>query len=188
MARLTQEFVEALSDPHVKWMYLCRLHFDSGVLAFTSLARNYVYDGVTYQGFGTLGSVSQLSENSNLDPATYKIQLAGINTATLQAVLNEPYLGRKAICYLGALDENDKLICDPAIYFEGSMDQPTCEHSATGYIEVVIKDESADWARPVIERYTDQDQQARYPGDKGFEFVTSIPGKEIVWPASSFFD
>jgi hypothetical protein len=68
------------------------------------------------------------------------------------------------------------------------MDQPTCEHGKTGMIEVTVTDESADWTRVRSERYTDQDQQAVYPGDKGFEFVSSIASKEVIWPASTFFD
>jgi hypothetical protein len=80
------------------------------------------------------------------------------------------------------------VLYEPLVYFKGKMDLLSCEHGATGSITVTIRDNLADWARPRIERYTDQDQQARYPGDKGFEYVTAIADKEIIWPASSFYD
>jgi hypothetical protein len=32
------------------------------------------------------------------------------------------------------------------------------------------------------------DQQARYPGDKGFEFVGQIADKKIIWPNGEFFE
>lgn len=188
MSRLSADFIREARKPTSKWAFLCSLHFDSGTLGFTSLVRNINHGGQTYIGFGNLGKVSDLKENSKLDSANYSVELSGVNTALMQAVLNENYLGRPAKCLLVLLDENDQILYEPLVYFKGKMDLLSCEHGATGRITVSIRDNLADWARPRIERYTDQEQQSRYPGDRGFEYVTSIASKEIVWPASSFYD
>lgn len=188
MSRLSADFVREARKPTSKWAFLCSLHFDTGVLAFTSMVRNITYNGQTYIGFGNLGKVSELKENSNLDGADYSVELSGVNRALMQALLNENYLGRTAKCLLVLLDENDSVLYEPLVYFKGKMDLLECEHGSTGAITVSIRDNLADWARPRLERYTDQDQQRRYPGDRGFEYVTVIADKEIVWPASSFYD
>jgi len=36
-------------------------------------------------------------------------------------------------------------------------------------------------AQPDTRRYTDADQQSRFPGDKGLEYVPSMQDKQIVW-------
>ena len=35
--------------------------------------------------------------------------------------------------------------------------------------------------RPAERRYTDNDQQAEFPGDKGFELVAELQAAEIIW-------
>jgi hypothetical protein len=53
-------------------------------------------------------------------------------------------------------------------------------------VTVRLENRLADWERPRLRRYTDEDQQRAHPGDKGFEFVTSTVDKDIVWPASNW--
>lgn len=188
MSRVSPEFIAEARKPTSKWAFLCSLHFDSATLAFTSLVRHIDWNGLTYRGLGDLGNVSKMEENSDLDPANYSITLSGVNPDLMQAVLNENYLNRPAECRLALLDDNDQILYEPMLYFAGKMDLISVRHAAKAAIEITVRDNLADWARPRTERYTDQDQQARYPGDKGFEFVTAIASKEITWPAKTWFE
>jgi hypothetical protein len=72
--------------------------------------------------------------------------------------------------------------------FSGLVDEIQVEIGSIGRITITVRDELADWSRPRIERYTNSDQQARYNGDKGLEYISQVADKEIVWPASSYFD
>ena len=37
-------------------------------------------------------------------------------------------------------------------------------------------------SRPPFSQYTDTDQKARFPGDRGFEFVPGLVNKIVTWP------
>ena len=53
----------------------------------------------------------------------------------------------------------------------------------TATVNITAESRLIDWARPRIRRYTNADQNERFPGDKGFEFVSDTTDKEIVWGA-----
>jgi hypothetical protein len=38
-----------------------------------------------------------------------------------------------------------------------------------------------DWERPRMRRFTDADQKAHHPGDRGLEHVAEVASKEVVW-------
>lgn len=180
--------IAAIGSADVRWLMLARVEFDGGTIAFSSGVGDVDFDGVTYLGFGHLGSVSELKENNDLDPQSYTLELSGVNPALLAAILNEKYMNRRALCHVAALDESNQFIGQPLLYFDGLVDGVSCSYGSTASITVVVKDRLADWNRPRIERYTDQDQQARHPGDRGFEFVPSLANKEIIWPARSWYE
>lgn len=180
--------IAALESAVVKWLILVKIEFDGGTIAFNSTLGDVNYNGTNYIGFGTLGSVSQLEEDGQLNPQKFNISLSGINPSVLAAVLTEDYLNRPAICHIAALDDNNAIIGTPIIYFDAKVDSVSASYGKTASISIIARDKLADWNRPKVERYTDQDQQARYPGDKGFEFITSIADKEIIWPAKAWFE
>jgi len=41
----------------------------------------------------------------------------------------------------------------------------------------------ADFARPNVIRYTNADQQQRYPGDRFFEFTEQMAEKSVAFPS-----
>ena len=50
-----------------------------------------------------------------------------------------------------------------------------------GHIELDIENRLVDWERPKISRFTNEEQQNLYSGDKGLEFVDSVAEKELFW-------
>lgn len=180
--------IAALNSQNVKWLVLVKVDFDSGTLAFCSSFKEYEYDGVSYIGAGTLGSVSSTTENPNLDPADYTISLSGVRDATMSAILNEDYLNRKAQCLVAALDDNDEIIGVPMVYFRGLIDSIEGVYSSAPEIRITVKNRLAEWNKSRISRYTNQEQLARYPGDKGFEYVAEIASKQVTWPARTWYE
>ena len=72
----------ALQDNHIgKIALLVELHLDSGWLYFTTNYSDLEYNGNTYQYLGALGSVSNVKESNNLDPADYEILIGGTDPA-----------------------------------------------------------------------------------------------------------
>lgn len=206
----------AMANPVITWLILVRYEFDSGTLAFCNLLDDYVFEGVTYTGMGDLGNISEVVENTSLDPAYFDVTLSGIKTELLAAALNENYTNRDCYVHLGLLSQpgdtetellewsdttlpwNDltlgwgssggyRLIGEPFVFFYGKVSEMQCSYGENSQIVVTAVDEASVWEKPKLERYTDQDQRARYPGDTGFRFVAQLAGKNIIWPSRQWF-
>lgn len=187
MRDIPAAIITALESRKFKPCYFVYIGF-STPLRFTSLYSSKTLFGEEYIGLGNLGRVSPVSENSDLEPQQMSILIAGVSPTSLAGALTEPYINRDVRVYVGMLDDNGALIGDTALtYFVGKVDEMKVSQGKTGSIEVIARDRLADWNRPRVERYTNASQQARYPGDKGLEYVSQVADKEIIWPASSYF-
>ena len=83
---------------------------------------------------------------------------------------------------LGAFDSSGSLIADPTVMFSGFMDIMTItEGGDSSTISVSVENKLIAFERSKIRRYTAEDQKIDHPTDKGFEFVTAIVEKEIIW-------
>ncbi|MGP4843304.1 hypothetical protein ACTXGQ_04160 [Marinobacter sp. 1Y8] len=180
------DLIDAFQSRLFRPIYFVEILFDTP-LRFTSAYASVTLGGVEYFGAGNLGSVGPVEEGTDLDPQEFKISVAGISHASLAAVVTERYLNRSARCLVGLLSDEGQMIGEPLEYFSGLTDEIQVDFGKIGAISITVRDRLADWARPKVERYTNADQQARYPGDKGLEFVSQVADKDIVWPASSFF-
>lgn len=102
--------------------------------------------------------------------------------ATLEVLVRE--LRRdKARMYLGFINEDfTTLIADPFLIFDGRMDTAEiADGGDTATITLTAESRLRDLERVRTRRYTDADQQSRFPGDKGLEYVPSLQDKQIVW-------
>ena len=82
---------------------------------------------------------------------------------------------------LGFLNSNYALVDDPFIIFVGKVDTMAISLSDTATIELDIENRLIDWERPRVSRFTNEEQQNLYSGDKGLEFVDSVAEKELFW-------
>ncbi len=177
----------ALQARVVRAVLLADLEFASGTLNLTNAPFNIVVGGVTYQGVGQFGGTSPVEEGIELQAYNLALQLNGIPTALLAIALGEDYQGRSCTVSLLLLDEGHRPIDDAIVLFRGRMDVMRITAGETGTIELTAESRLADWERPRVRRYTNADQQLRFAGDKGLEFVSQMAEKEIIWPDSKFF-
>ena len=180
--------VTALESPIFKPLFLVEIEFDT-VLRFSSAYGAITVAGVEYIGAANLGNITSAKENSDLDPNELKITLAGISDAALEAVGNSNYMNRAVAVRVAMFDDDGSIIDDAVMnYFIGKTDNVNFQYGKQSSIVVTARDRLADWARPKIERNMNSDQQADYPGDKGFEFVGQVADKKIIWPKGEFFE
>lgn len=162
------------------------LAFDDGDIRFHSELGDLVFGGNTFTGAGRLGGVSSMDEDSELSRTPLTLTLSGIPTDLLAGVLNQHFQGRTATVYLGYLDLTTRqLVADPAIMYRGRMDTPQVERGDTLSITLSVESRFAAWDRPLSRRYNNADQQSRYPGDKGLEFVEQSVDRNIFWGSPS---
>lgn len=133
-----------------------------------------------FLGVGALGSMSNVEEGIESRPYSLKLQMRGIQQEDFALTLLENYQGRPAKIWLGLLDDEHKIIASPNLIFEGRIDTQDID-PGSGSIEVTIQSRLVDWERSAIRRYTDDDQQAEYPGDLGLKFVHQMEEKQLPW-------
>ncbi len=188
MRGLHPDTITALEQGHVRWLVLTKVEFDSETLAFNSSFAEFTWNGTTFIGLGNLGNVSNTAENTKLDPADYAITITGVDNTVLVAALDQDYLNRPATCWVAALDDNMQIIGEPILYFKGLVDSIDGTYGNEASVVISVTDRMAEWSRARISRYTNQEQQAKYPGDKGFEYVSEISTKKVTWPAKEWFE
>lgn len=163
---------------------MSRLDFSGGVVTVNNSGINIEYNGDTYLGIGLLGGISSVQEGVEARPYSITLSLSGIPTETISIALGEHYQGRDAKIYLGLLDADHQLIGDPTLLFNGRMDTMDLSIADTATINLTVQSRMADWDRPRIRRYNNEDQIALYPDDKGFEFIPQMVEKTLVWGRS----
>jgi len=180
--RLDQVTLVETEKPVVRPILLAELDFISGTKRLWSGIGNLVWNSLTWEGTGDLGRVSSIEETVELRAAGMSLQLAGVDANDLTEVIAEPIQGRRAKVYIGFRDINFALISDPIIIFDGRMDTiEIIDGGPTATITMKVENRLRDLERARTRRYTDADQQARFVGDVGLQYVPALQEIDIPW-------
>jgi hypothetical protein len=160
---------------------LVSMSFSTPVYLWTGYG-TLTYAGNGYLGMGDLGSIAPVEETTDLSARGMIFQLSGVPTAFISLALNEDYQGRPCSVMLGALSPTAGLIASPVTVFVGKMDVMTInDDGSTATIGLSAESRLVDFRRVRELRYTDEEQAAIDPTDKGLEYVNSIQEKTIFW-------
>lgn len=180
--RLDETSASETEKEVVRPILLAYLDFLSGTTRLWSGIGDIVWDSATWKGIGTLGKISTIEETLELRATGMTMQLSGVKAENISLVVAEPIQGRKAKVYLGFLNENYALLTDPILIFDGRMDMvEIVDGGPTATITLMVENRLRDLERARTRRYTDADQQARYPNDRGLEYVPSLQEIDIPW-------
>lgn len=151
-------------------------------------------DGALWSGIGSLGSMSGIEQAVNGEAPQATFTLSGIDATIMRLArdeFEEEVFGRLVyvlIQFFGVDDpgdpDNQRPLDNPYPIWSGRCLTPTFTLSQAGERSVDISAESlfSLRSRPQYAMYTDADQQRRFPGDKGFEFVGGLVNKVVTWP------
>jgi hypothetical protein len=162
------------------------LDFPSGIARWNGSTLDLLIGGETFLGIGVLGSIGVIEEGAETRAYGLTVSISGVPRDAVALALTQEYQGRAATLWEVQLDGNGQPIGTPPIAFRGRMDQMTVTLGDTATVTARLENRLADWDRPRVRRYTDEDQKRLFPTDKGFEFVTATVDKDIVWPASNW--
>lgn len=171
----------------VRIIMMTALDFAEGFVRLTTAPFDVAVDAdgdgaiETYQGVGGLGRLSAIEETAEIQPTSGEMELSGVDPDMISIALGSYYQGRKARIWLAFLDEGHAIIGDPVEIFTGRMDVMKIDVGETATITLTVQSRLADWENPRIRRYTNEDQLALYPGDKGLEFVPQMVSKKLNW-------
>lgn len=179
---LSTEVQGVINDKVVRPAFFVEMQFDSGT--------NYFWTGIsditaltnTFVGLGNLLSVSGFSEQYELSASGFRIQISGLVSDNISDALTENYQNRKAIIYLGFLDDSGQLVDDPFVMASGFMDVMSIQESAeTSTISIACENRLIELERQRKLYYTDATQKSKFPNDRGFEYVSAIQDISLNW-------
>lgn len=170
----------AVRAGHVPYLFFVRLDFDQP-LCVCSAGYDIVWNDITWLGLGALGGIEPIEEQAGLEAIGLRLTLTGVPTDLIAITLGEPYQGRPCQVWFAPLSEDLQLVYQPVRLFYGRMDTMDTEVGDTATITVSAESRMVAWDRPKVRRYNNEDQQARHPGDRGFEYVSQMVEKNLLW-------
>ncbi len=178
----------AVQDANVRGALFVEFDFASGFSRLWSGVGDLVWNGKTFTGAGDLGEVIVVEETTEIKAVGLTFTLSGLPSALVATAIGEHYQGRNCSMWLGFFDTGWALIADPVLIFSGRMDvMAVADAGGTASIKITVENRLIDLERPNQPRFdTDQDHQAEFPGDRGFEFVTAMQEAQIVWGNNVF--
>ena len=179
---LSNEMLGVTTSNIVRPIFLVQMTFDATKLSLWSGIGDLDYSGDTYLGLGDLLSISEIPETADISAPGINLNLSGVKTSFIAIAKDYEYQGRPLTVSLGAFDNQGALIANPIRLFSGFMDTMTITEGAeTSSISVNVENKLVALQRSKVRRYTAEDQKIDHPNDKGFDFVSSIAEKEIIW-------
>lgn len=179
---VTTPVLNALDDSVVEPFFAIDIDFDTAPVYIWNGYGNLTIGSKTYLGAGELLSLSEVQETTEMEARGASISMTGIPSQYISAALSQPYHGRACRIYFG-------IVGSPGTYvevFSGELDQMNIlESNDSATIQITAENVLIRLERPVVRRFTDQDQKLRYPGDLGLEFVASLQDKDILWGRSA---
>lgn len=176
----------ALSGITVRAAILARFDFASGTDRVWSGFEERTFGGYPWKGMGRFGSVDGLSTRSDLAAEKITFKLSGVwpELVTIAKQQSTEVKGRPCYVYLQFFGEDWQTLDSPIAIRSGIMDQMTYEATGPDTRTITLTAESIFAARnsAPFAFYTDRDQNARFPGDRGLELIAGFVNKNVAWP------
>lgn len=166
---------------------LVRLDFESAPILAASAPFNLSFDwdgdgmAELFLGVGEFGSISDVEEGAEVQSYSITLGLSGVPQENLSTALGEHYQGRDCRVWCGFFDQNySGFVDDPELIFRGRIDVMEID-LVKQTIDLSAHSRLRDWERARVSRLTNEEQQNRFPSDRGLEFVAQMEEKQLVW-------
>ena len=176
--------------------WLVALDFTSGTIRYTTAPLPITVGADTYAALGTLAQVSAVSEseNANAEQLTLGFTVA---TSLLAATLGnvEGYRGKRARLWLQLFDDAFQPAGAPVLRWSGVMDRVSVSRTrsdaaggpSSGRIELQCSRAGMARSRnPEGLRLSHAQQQQRFPGDNGLQYVQTLIEQPSLWLSKKF--
>lgn len=205
MREISDALAEELQSTNMSPALLAEFEFDSGTIGSWSGYGTLTWGDRQFVGNGNMVGVSDVQETQDMQAAGLVFNLSGIPSSLISLALNERYQSRPCRLWLGMVDiqvsiakeddtgaflteSGDKILLenqlfgDPVQLFSGLMDvMEFTDDGTTASIKLSAENVLSKLRRTRERRYTPEDQKAKYPGDRFFDFTAQLQDKELVW-------
>lgn len=182
MRGMTPEMEAALIARDVRPALFFEGTFASGTIRLWTGIGDMVWNAQTWTGAGALIGFSGVEEGGDIVARGVTVSLSGVPTAMVSAAIADAQQGLPGRAWVALHAADGTIVADPLQIFTGRLDVPTITDGAdTCTVTISYESRLIDLNRPRELRYTHEVQQQLYPGDMGFEYVTSIQDRELQW-------
>lgn len=146
---------------------------------------------VTYQGTGDAIKISAMQLGYGTSAGMIRFTVDNASPQMLAASDNQEAEVNARRCQVfyqlfSTIESGDnhygRLVGDPISMFVGQMKNMTTTSTAeTRQIELECYGRMSSQGKPPFGRWTDGDQQARYPGDLGLSLLPTLVDKSVTW-------
>lgn len=175
--------------------WLIELDFLAGTTYATTAPVSVTTGGHTYTGVGAHLSVSTLSESEEAGADKLTISVPIVNSTMLAAAMGDAntYRGRAARLSLQLFDDKFVPVGSAVPRWSGYMEPARIKRSASdagsgsGSIELPCSRAGMARARNYQGlRHTQQQQQLRFPGDLGLQYMQALIEAPALWLSKKF--
>lgn len=183
MARpLTAGMQAVLRDMVVRPCWLVKIEFTTTTLYLSSRRKDVSWNSQVWLGNGFLRGFEGLNEAKDQVSTSLGIILGGYDAALLSLVLANTSQSLGCEVYFGMINSSDTLIADPYLIYPGDFDSAEINESAEDATITMRYENDLTKARRLnVFRFTHQSQQALFPGDLGFQYVSQTADWKGFW-------
>lgn len=182
---ISAEMAAGAKESKIRSLVLVELVFDSGTLRLNNSLVNIPWNGNIYYGVGDLGDISSVRENTNLESSGITMTLTGIKQEYISIGLGDHIQGRRAQIYEVLLNDDFSVKKDPVPLGPWKMDVLEIVYGKSCTLTLQCESLMAGWNRTKLQRYTHEEQDRQFPGDKGLEFVADMVTRDFNWGEES---
>ena len=183
---LDSNITNRLGADHQELFFAVKAEFDTSTIALWSGLDDLTIDGLDYTGAGSLMSISDVEESTELKSSGITIVISGMDSTVLAYALDENYQNRPITVFMGYTMGGANESAGTLTLFKGRMTTLSINDTPEGAtITVDAENRLVDLSRPSHYRYTKESQNYLYPNDVGLNRVNLLQDKEIVWGKKS---
>lgn len=181
MSRIDEVTAQQVRGRKLWPILLVELHFASGLFPMWTGIGGLSWNGITWYGAGTLGSVGRIEENPEGRSSGVRLLLSGIDSDMLARAKDEDYQGRLARIYGAVLKDDMTFYSTPFQLRRGLMDVMTLTEGPECSIELTVEGRDIDARRNRVRRYTLEDQIAEYADDTAGRYISALQEATVTW-------
>lgn len=170
---------------------LVELRATTGTLRLTNWPLDVEVMGQTWSGVGSLGQIGEMHEGDDGAAEKLTLSLSPVPLDMRAFALSDPheYRDRPVRIWIAMVDPYTMQISGaPVLRFAGVMDQMHVERKEReGVIGVTCRTVSYDVrSNPSALRMNHVQHTARFPGERGFEYLQGLVGNPSVWASVAY--
>lgn len=188
MRALSPRLIEAVRSRTVCPVLLFELAHPSGPLRLWTGLGTLQWDGKAWVGAGNLVKCTPVEETTEIQVARATFVMAAPElSAEAYAAIATPVTRLPARSWKAFLDA-DGAVIDAVLRWRGYADAPVINDDESGQRTVSITVDGAVYnlTKPIGTVLSDEEQQARYPGDTGLSDMKNIADQQLVWTTGAY--